>query len=76
MLHWANANFPATDTESNRAANIQTASEVQLYGSTGFKRQNRKPETNRKQKHMLAWSWSSHGLFHFPTFFLTHLPEE
>lgn len=47
MLHQANANLPATDTVSNRASNIQTASEVQLFGCTGFKTQNRKPQTNR-----------------------------
>jgi len=47
MLHRANANFPATDTVPNRAASIQTASRVQLYQCTGFKRQNRKPQTNR-----------------------------
>lgn len=50
MLHKANANFPATDTVSNRAANIQTASEVQLYRCTRFKRQKTKSQTNRNTK--------------------------
>lgn len=50
MLHQANANFPATDIVSNRAPNAQPASEVQLYRSAGFKRQNTKPQTNRNIK--------------------------
>lgn len=51
-LKFDNADFPATDTVSNRAATIQTASEFQLHGYTGFQRQNRNPqiETPNKQE--------------------------
>lgn len=46
MLHQVNAHFPGTDPVLNRAANIQTASEVQLYECTGFRRQKQK-DTNK-----------------------------
>lgn len=80
MLHQVNPHFPGTDPVFNRAANIQTASEVQLHGGTGFRNQSRKPQTNRnikkigKEKHMLAWP--SHDLSHFLMFFLIHLPDK
>lgn len=50
MLHQVNAHFPGTDPLFKRAANIQRASAVQLYGCTGFRNQNRKPQTNRNTK--------------------------
>lgn len=50
MLHQDNAHFAGTDPVFKRAANVQTASQVQLYGCTGFRNQNRKPQTKRNTK--------------------------
>lgn len=70
MLHQANANFPATDTVSNRAPNTQLPLKSNCIDAPDLKDKTQSHKqieiSNRKGAHD---SLSSHGLFYFSTFF-------